>query len=227
MVHTEASLSQLNKEDLVKLLLDFQQKHDNLFGKLMEDFADLKADYVKLEADSSITGTVSDTFKNRIITLERKCWRNEQYSRCECLEISGIPNGTPDSQTKLTLLLNRKIKNLVIGSKPNTVRGELLLLNYLNERMQNKKKVKSTNLSSLNVQGPVYINNSLCSYYKSLWSKCKSLPNSNFIHSFWVTNSSIRIKVTESSQSQEVSHICDLEELFPGNHSLADMSNWE
>ena len=133
MVHTEASLSKLNKEDLVKLLLDFQQKHDNLFGKLMEDFADLKA---KLEADLSITRTVSDTFKNRIITLERKCWRNEQYSRRECLEISGIPNGTPDSQTKLTVLLNRKIKNLVIGSKPNTVRGELLLLKYLNERMQ-------------------------------------------------------------------------------------------
>ena len=83
---------------MIDLTLDFQQNHDNLFGKLMEDFADLKADYIKLEADSSITGTVSDTFKNRIITLERKCWRNEQYWRRECLEISGIPNGTPDSQ---------------------------------------------------------------------------------------------------------------------------------
>ena len=43
MAHTEASLSKLNKEDLLRLALDFQQKHDNLFGKLMEDFADLKA----------------------------------------------------------------------------------------------------------------------------------------------------------------------------------------
>ena len=33
-----------------------------------------------------------------MITLERKCSRNEQYSRHEYLEISGIPNGTPDSQ---------------------------------------------------------------------------------------------------------------------------------
>ena len=64
----------------------------------MEDFADLKYDYIKLEADLSVTWTVSDTFKNCIITLERKCWRNEQYSRRGGLEIPGIPNGTPDSQ---------------------------------------------------------------------------------------------------------------------------------
>ena len=68
MAHTEASLSKLNKEDLIRLSLDFQQKHDNLFGKLMEDFADLKSDYVKLEADLSITRTGSGTFKNRITT---------------------------------------------------------------------------------------------------------------------------------------------------------------
>ena len=74
---------------MIDLTLDFQQNHDNLFGKLMEDFADLKADYVKLEANLSIA---------RITTLERKCWRNEQYSRRKCLEIFGIPNGTPDSQ---------------------------------------------------------------------------------------------------------------------------------
>ena len=55
MTHTEASLSKLNEEDFIKLTLDFQHKHDNLLGKLMEDFADLKANYVKLEADLSIT----------------------------------------------------------------------------------------------------------------------------------------------------------------------------
>ena len=55
MTHTEASLSKLDEADFIKLALDFQHKHDNLLGKLMEDFADLKANYVKLEADLSIT----------------------------------------------------------------------------------------------------------------------------------------------------------------------------
>lgn len=61
MAHTEASLLKLNKEDLILLKLDFQYKHDNLLGKLMEDFADLKANYVKREADLLITRTVSYT----------------------------------------------------------------------------------------------------------------------------------------------------------------------
>ena len=33
--------------------------------------------------------------QNRI--LERKCAANEQYSRRECLEISGIPDGTSNN----------------------------------------------------------------------------------------------------------------------------------
>lgn len=46
MAHTQASFSKLNKEDVIRLTLDFQHKHDNLFDKLMEDFADLKVTYV-------------------------------------------------------------------------------------------------------------------------------------------------------------------------------------
>ena len=83
MAHTESSLSKLNKEDLIRLALDFQQNHDNLFSKLMEEFSELKVDYVKLEADLSITRSVSDTLKNRITNFERKCWRNDQHSRCD------------------------------------------------------------------------------------------------------------------------------------------------
>ena len=64
MIRTEESFSKLKKEDLIRLTLDFQHKHDNLLGKLVEDFAGVKANYVKLETDLSITLTVSDTFKN-------------------------------------------------------------------------------------------------------------------------------------------------------------------
>ena len=81
MAHTEALLSKLNKEGLIRLALGFKHKHNNLFDKLMEDFAGLQrqlANYIKLEAYLLITLTVSDTFKNRIITLERECWRNKQ-----------------------------------------------------------------------------------------------------------------------------------------------------
>ena len=206
----------------------------------MEDFADLKANYVKLDADLSITRTISDTFKNRIITFERKCYRNEQYSRRECLEISGVPDRTPDSQLEDKVRGVFEIIDSAVKSKNieachwiKTKHGGRGVTVKLSKRKdadrikENKKKLKSTNLLSLDVQDPVYINDSLCNSYKSLWSKCKRLHGGNFIHSFWMTNGSIRVKVAESSQTQEVSHICDLGELFAGNQCLVDMSNPE
>ena len=36
--------------------------------------------------------------------LERKSWSNEQYSSRECLEISGSPSSTEDSQLEVILL---------------------------------------------------------------------------------------------------------------------------
>ena len=42
--------------------------------------------------------------KNHIVVLERKCWSNEQYSRCECLEISGIPSDTEADELEETVL---------------------------------------------------------------------------------------------------------------------------
>ena len=240
MAHTEASLSKLNKEDLIRLTLDYQHKHDSLLGKLMKDLVDVKANYVKLEAELSITRTVSDTFKNRIIALERKCWGNEQYSRRECLEISGVPEETTDSQLeeKVREIFDKidstvKAKNIEACHWIKTKRGGRRVIVKLSKRKdadrirKNKKKLKSTDLSSLNVRGPVYINDSLCNYYKSLWSKCKRLRDGSFIHSFWVTNGSIRIKLNESSQAEEITHISDLEELFPGNQSLVDISYQE
>ena len=40
-----------------------------------------------------------------------------------------------------------------------------------------KKKSKGKNLTSLGINTPVYINDSLCIYYKKLWAKCKKLHN--------------------------------------------------
>ena len=39
--------------------------------------------------------------------LEYQCWVNEQYSRCECLEISGVPESVTDND------LEGKVLNLL------------------------------------------------------------------------------------------------------------------
>ena len=103
MAHNEASLMKLNKEDLVRITLGYQGKFNNILDYLKKDISDLKSDlsglksdFSKLEADVQVSRNVNSKLSERILTMERKCYANEQYSRRKCLEISGIPANVAD-----------------------------------------------------------------------------------------------------------------------------------
>ena len=98
MAHNEASLMKLNKEDLVRIALDYQEKFNNILDDLKRDISDLKSDlsglksdFSKLEADIQVIRNVNSKLPERLLTVERRCYANEQYSRRECLKIVGIP----------------------------------------------------------------------------------------------------------------------------------------
>ena len=66
-----------------------------------------------------------------------------------------------------------------------------------------KKKLKQLKPESLSLPAPVkiYINESLCSYYQKLWTKCTKLWDAKRILSFWVSNGSIRVKLVNENVS--------------------------
>ena len=84
------------------------------------------------------------------------------------------------------------------------------------------KNLKGMDLFSIGIRYPVHINDSLYKYYKMLWRKCKKLCVNKFIHSLWVSNGSIRLKLSDNERSYMITHIRDLEELFPGNEFIRD-----
>ena len=91
-------------------------------------------------------------------------------------------------------------------------------------RIMNKKKsLKNANLdgTGLPPSTSLFINPSLCSYYKYLWSKCKALWSCKLISSFWVSNGSLRIKLGDDTV-KSVTHKDDLKALLPGNPILLD-----
>ena len=47
-----------------------------------------------------------------------------------------------------------------------------------------KRGLQGMKLSSLGINSAVYINDSLCTYYKILWGKCRKLLSNKYIHSF-------------------------------------------
>ena len=92
MVHNEAYLMKLNKEDLVGIILDYKGKFNNILDDLKKDISDLKyglfgikSDFSKLKADIQVSRNVSSKLSERLVKMKRRCYANKQYSRRECL----------------------------------------------------------------------------------------------------------------------------------------------
>ena len=118
------------------------------------------------------------------MVTERKCWANEQYSRRECLEISGISESVSDNalEDKIQGVLRGtdvEVDTENIESKGN--KGKVIL--KLSKRKDAEKiKLHKRNLKNIDHKKiglssgtKVFINESLCGYYKLLWPKYKKL----------------------------------------------------
>ena len=51
-----------------------------------------------MESQLAISTSFNEIFQNRIIRLDRQCWKNEWYSRRDCIEIVGIPGATNETK---------------------------------------------------------------------------------------------------------------------------------
>ena len=203
---------------------------------LKSDRSGLKSDFSKLEADIQVTRNVNSKLSERLVTMERRCYANEQYSRRECLEISGIPASVADDGLESKVLeileevgvpidptLVEECHRLPSKGSPKQVIIKLNLRKDIRRTLLNKNKLKNLKPESVNLSGKtkVFINGSLRLYYKKLWSKSKRLLGAGHISLFWVRNGSLRIKLSNESVSM-ITHDCDLEKLSPGNPLIKD-----
>ena len=67
------------------------------------------------------------------------------------------------------------------------------------EILKVKKDLKDLNMDDLDLPRvkKIYINQSLCPYYQILWSKVKKIQNISSINIFYISNGTIKIKVSE------------------------------
>ena len=61
----------------------------------------------------------------------------------------------------------------------------------------------------------VFINHSLCSYYRVHWSKSKILLNLGKINSLMVSNGTVKVKISEISAPISTTHADDFTKYFP------------
>ena len=231
----ESALKKLHKDEIINLALDYQSKFDSRLAGIRNELSDLKKDFEQLRSDLSVTKLVNTKLKENVVNLERHTWSNSQYSRRECLELSGILETIENKDLEGTVLAI--FEKLVVMVDPNNVedchwikssKGPKKVIVKLSRRKDSnkirllKKGPKGMNLSSLGINSAVYINDSLCTYYKMLWGKCRKLLLNKYIYSFWVTNGTIKLKTVENGRVYAITPRNDLVELFPDNEILAD-----
>ena len=81
-----------------------------------------------------------------------------------------------------------------------------------------KKDLKNSNMVDVGLPEStrLYVNQSLCSYYRLLWSKSKKLLSLGKINNFYISNGIIKIKIQEGSTPLSITHNVDFEKHFPG-----------
>ena len=84
--------------------------------------------------------------------------------------------------------------------------------------MRVKKDLKNMMFTDIDlpVGTTLYLNESLCSYYRWLWSNCKKLRNANIIHSFFTVNGTVKVKVSDGGKPRTITHLEDLKNIAPG-----------
>ena len=61
----------------------------------------------------------------------------------------------------------------------------------------------------------IFINESLCPYYRGIWNKCKKLRANQKLHQFYTINGIVRVKLEENGPPKSITHMLDLVNLFP------------
>ena len=110
---------------------------------LRQDLSDLKENYIKLESELSVARQVNNKLKEHIVSLERQCWSNSQYSRRECLEITGIPDKTDQKDLENTALNIFRKLDVEIDSSLNSL---LLIIKFSKRKDANRIRHWKKNL---------------------------------------------------------------------------------
>ena len=228
----------MGKEEIIWLALEYQSKFESTLSSVKDvktDLPDLTKYYEKIESDVLISKQVNTKLWEKMKFLECQCWAKDQYSRRECLEISDVPEFLADNDLGGKVL--KLLEKIDVEVHPDNIEacqwiksnaGPKKVIIKMSQRKdadkirRAKKELKGLNLPSIGINSVVYINDSLCRYYKNLWAKCKKLWLNKFIHGFWTSNGSIRLKLTETGNVRVITHHADLEELFPGNELISD-----
>jgi len=214
----KTSLSKLNKDEIVEYTLKLQKS-------IFEKITSFEEKLLKLESELSISKTINTRLVSQLEFVERKCASNEQYSRRECIEVVGIPSNISDDKIEdeiVTILndINLSVTKDSFQACHRLKKNDRVIVKFKNRKdcassLKNKRLLKDIDYNNKFGCKRLYINESLCGFYRGLWNKCKKLKNLGHIYSFFVSNGNVKIRFNENGNAFSIGHDNDLIKYFP------------
>ena len=205
--YTEETLDKLLKKDLISIVLSQQTQMDAANSEIMDQLRKFNENFEKLQSELIVVKQVNSVLSERLVSMERQCWANAQYSRRECLELVGVPRSVSDGDLEEKVLkIFEKVGCPIEGNNKDCQ-------NILNA----KKELRKLDMKEIGFpeDNPIFVNQSLCTYYRVLWSKAKRLHSLKRISSFYVSGGTVKIKISENSLPLPITHVNDFKEHFP------------
>ena len=185
--YSEDALRKLTKDDLIGIALNHQSKMESSNVKVLEELRLLNEKFDKLEAGAPIARNGNSLLSPRLVDTDRQCWANAQYSTRETLEIAGSAKSLTNDEAET------KVCQIFQSLDFNVDKEDLDACHWLKDKKRvivkfcrrkdcekvlkaknDLRKLDSTNLD-LREGSKIFINQSLCSCYRFLWSTSKKL----------------------------------------------------
>ena len=234
--YTEESLDKLLKRELIPIVFSLEKQNRSLQSRMsdvnnevVEEMGKFNEKFSKLQSELSIAKRVNTELTKRIVTLERQCWANVQYSRNKCVEVVGIPRQADGKhlETKVQSIFQKVdctiAPEFIDGCHRLGKNNDRVIVKYIRRKdckqvLQFKNDLKDLTADDLDLpQGTkIFVNQSLCPHYRILWSKTKRLQSMGKINNFFISGGTVKTKIDENSKPLAITHLDDLAINFPG-----------
>ena len=94
--YTEETLDKRLKKGLISIVLPQQAEMGAANSKIMDQIPKSNENLEKFQSEVTVVKQVNSVLSERLVSMERQCWANAQYSRRECLELVGAPCSVSD-----------------------------------------------------------------------------------------------------------------------------------
>ena len=102
--YTKEALDKTLKRELIPIVLSLQNKITEDNNAMLQGMRMFNHNFAILQAELVVTKRVNSELCKRIVTVERQCWANAQYSRRECPEVAGTPRQVHDKNLETKVL---------------------------------------------------------------------------------------------------------------------------